>query len=114
MIPLHTAEAEVLERVRRWAASMATVRAVILESSRALPGAPRDVLTDYDVAFLVTDAATWRTPGDWVRVLGEPLLRVRDVVGVDGLPVQNDMLLCQLSAGRPGRDVRDFCIRGGG
>jgi aminoglycoside 6-adenylyltransferase len=50
-------------------------------------------LTDYDVSFLVTDPATWQAPGDWVRALGEPLLRVRDVVEVDGLPVQNDMLL---------------------
>lgn len=97
MIPLHTAEAQVLGRVLRWAASVATVRAVILESSRAIPDAPRDALTDYDVSFLVTDPATWQAPGDWVRELGEPLLRVRDVVEVDGRPapllVQNDMLL---------------------
>jgi aminoglycoside 6-adenylyltransferase len=93
VIPLHTDEAEVLGRVLRWAASMVTVRAVILESSRAIPDAPRDALTDYDVSFLVTDPAAWQAPGDWVRALGEPLLRVRDVVEVGGLPVQNDMLL---------------------
>jgi len=93
VIPLQTDEAEVLGRVLGWAASVATVRAVILESSRAIPAAPRDALTDYDISFLVTDPATWQTPGDWVRAQGEPLLRVRDVVEVDGLPVQNDMLL---------------------
>lgn len=93
MIPLQTDESEVLRRVLRWAAGEATVRAVILESSRAIPNAPRDALIDYDVSFLVTDPATWQAPGDWVRALGEPLLRVRDVVEVDGLPVQNDMLL---------------------
>lgn len=93
MIPLETDETEVLGRVLRWAESEATVRAVILESSRAIPDAPRDALTDYDVSFLVTDPGSWQPPGDWVRALGEPLLRVRDVVEVDGLPVQNDMLL---------------------
>lgn len=93
MIPLQTDEAQVLGRVLRWAEGVARVRAVILESSRAIPDAPRDALTDYDVAFLVTDPERWQAPGDWVRALGEPLLRVRDVVEVDGLPVQNDMLL---------------------
>jgi aminoglycoside 6-adenylyltransferase len=93
VIPLRTDEAEVLGRVLRWSESVATVRVVILESSRAIPSAPRDALTDYDISFLVTDPATWQAPGDWVRALGEPLLRVRDVVEVDGLPVQNDMLL---------------------
>jgi aminoglycoside 6-adenylyltransferase len=93
VIPLQTDEADVLGRVLRWAESMATVRVVILESSRALADAPRDALTDYDVSFLVTDPATWQAPGDWVRALGKLLLRVRDVVEVDGLPVQNDMLL---------------------
>lgn len=77
----------------RWAESTATVRPVILESSRAIPEAPRDALTDYDVSFLVTDPATWQAPGDWARALGEPLLRVRDIVTVDGLPVQKGMPL---------------------
>ena len=64
MIPLRTDEAEVLGRVLRWSESVATVRVVILESSRAIPSAPRDALTDYDVSFLVTDPATWQAPGD--------------------------------------------------
>ena len=93
MIPLHTAEVEVLGRILGWATAQPTVRAVILESSRAIPDAPRDALTDYDIAFLVTDPEQWRAPGDWVQALGEPLLRVRDVVDVDALPVQNDMVL---------------------
>jgi aminoglycoside 6-adenylyltransferase len=93
VIPLQTDEADVLGRVLRWAESMTSVRAVILESSRAIPHAPRDALTDYDVSFLVTDPATWQAPGAWVRAVGEPLLRVRDVVEVDDLSVQNDMLL---------------------
>ena len=99
MIPLQTSEAEELARVLRWAEGQAPVRAVILESSYAVPDPPRDALTDDDVAFLVTDPETWQTPGDWVRALGEPLLRVRDVVAADGLPVQNDMLLFADSAG---------------
>jgi aminoglycoside 6-adenylyltransferase len=93
VIPLQTDEAEVLARVLRWANSVTTVRVVILESSRVVPNSPRDALTDYDVSFLVTDPATWQAPGDWVRELGEPVLRVRDAVVVDGLPEQNDMPL---------------------
>jgi aminoglycoside 6-adenylyltransferase len=93
VIPLQTDEAEVLGRVLRWAERQPDVRAVILESSRAIPDAPRDALTDYDVSFLVTDPEAWQIAGNWVRDLGEPLLRVRDVVDVDGMPVQNDMLL---------------------
>lgn len=90
-----------LGRVLRWAAGAADVRAVLLESSRARPGAPRDALTDYDLALLVTDPAAYAEPGDWVRVFGAPLLRVRDVVEITALAgplpaplrVQNDMLL---------------------
>lgn len=92
-VNLETNEADVLGRVERWARADDRVRAVLLTSSRVNPEAPRDVLSDYDVALLVTDAASFAADEAWPEAIGRPLLRVRDVVDEGGLAVHNCMVL---------------------
>jgi hypothetical protein len=64
----------------------------LLENSLSIPGAQRDALAGDDVPFLVTDPVAWQAAGAWVWALGEPTLRLRDVVEVGGLLIQSDML----------------------
>lgn len=88
-----TDEAEVLARLVRWAASEERIRLVLLESSRANPAAPLDLLSDYDVALLVSDVEPYRQSDDWLHGVGTPLLRVRDTVQMLGLDKHNCMVL---------------------
>lgn len=90
---LSSHEPEVLGRVLRWAEGDARVRAVLMTSTRVTAGAPLDLLSDYDLVLIVSDMAPFTTAGDWVREIGEPLLRVRDVTEDLGIAVQNDMLI---------------------
>ncbi len=46
-------EAAVLANLVSWAQGRDSVRAVILTSSRAIPEAPMDILSDYDVILVV-------------------------------------------------------------
>lgn len=85
-------EDDVLGRVLHWASGDERVRAALLTSSRVTAGAPRDILSDYDLALIVSDLAPFTPAGDWVREIAEPLLRVRDVSEDMGVSVQNDML----------------------
>jgi aminoglycoside 6-adenylyltransferase len=48
---LNTAQQErvVIERLLNWAEHQTLVRAMLLTSSRAIPNAPTDIFSDYDV-----------------------------------------------------------------
>jgi aminoglycoside 6-adenylyltransferase len=90
---LATNEAEVLRRVMRWAEGDERVRAVLLNSSRAILGAPLDALSDYDVALLVADPAEMARDETWVTAYSTPLLQVRDAESTAGVENQNVMVL---------------------
>ena len=47
------------------------IRAVYLNGSRANPAAPRDLLQDYDVVFVVTDIQPFLQDKAWLSVFGE-------------------------------------------
>src|SRR6185437_682125 len=78
-------EADVLERVVRWAEDQPLIRAVILESSRAVAQAPLDHFSDYDILLVVSDARPFAESNDWQRFFGEPLVRFGDSVDVLGI-----------------------------
>ena len=78
-------EAEVLERVVRWAEGQPLIRAVILESSRAVDQAPLDRFSDYDILLVISDARPFAESNDWQRFFGEPLVRFGDSVDVLGI-----------------------------
>jgi aminoglycoside 6-adenylyltransferase len=76
-------EADVLTRVTRWAADQPLVRAVVLESSRAVDGAVLDAFSDYDVLLVVADVRPFADDG-WLAEVGMPLVRFRDALQLQG------------------------------
>jgi aminoglycoside 6-adenylyltransferase len=90
---LATDEAEVLRRIMDWAEGDERVRAVLLSSSRAIPGAPLDTLSDYDIAMLVADPAELARDETWLAAYGTPLLQVRDAESTAGVESRNVMVL---------------------
>jgi len=71
-------EDAVLGKLVAWADTDPAVRAMILTSSRAKPGAPVDVLSDYDVIVAVRDAADFAASDAWPAAYGRPLAHWSD------------------------------------
>jgi len=71
-------EAEVLERLTRWAREEPAISAVILTSSRARGDETMDELSDYDVILAVRDAAVFASHDAWGAGYGTPLVRWGD------------------------------------
>jgi aminoglycoside 6-adenylyltransferase len=90
---LATDEADVLARIVRWADAEEPVRLILLTSSRANPAAPRDLLSDYDPALIVTEVLPYLRSDDWLHGFGTPLLVVRDAEQMYGLEKHNCMVL---------------------
>lgn len=88
-----TDEADVVSRVVRWADTDDRIRVALLTSSRANPHALMDMLSDYDVALIVSDADHYANSATWVCGFGNPLLRVRDTERMFGMDKHNDMVL---------------------
>jgi aminoglycoside 6-adenylyltransferase len=90
---IQTNEKEVLSKIVRWAGEENLVRVVVLESSRANPEAPLDILSDYDLALYVSDTRPFVRNDAWLQAYGRPLLTVRDAQRVFGLRQYNCMVL---------------------
>jgi len=58
------------------------IRAVILNGSRANPNAPKDILQDFDVIYIVADAQPYNHNWDWLAQFGErAILQMPDEMG---------------------------------
>jgi aminoglycoside 6-adenylyltransferase len=75
---------EVIERLVRWAGQQPLVRAMLLTSSRAIPGAPADVLSDWDVILALRDVRPFFAERDWLGAFGRVLALYRDPLILDG------------------------------
>ncbi|HEV2529702.1 MAG TPA: aminoglycoside 6-adenylyltransferase [Thermomicrobiales bacterium] len=71
----------VIEYLQHWAAERDDVHAVILTSTRAVPGARVDALSDYDIILVVNDVRNWAEDRSWVKAFGEELVSWWDPVG---------------------------------
>lgn len=69
---------EVLARLIAWGEAEPSIRALVLTSSRARTDDTVDMLSDYDLIVVVTDAATFAADEDWVSEYGRPLARWGD------------------------------------
>jgi len=69
---------EVIERLIRWAEQQPPVRAVLLTSSRAVPKAPVDVFSDYDVILALLDVQPFYEDRTWLEAFGSVLALYRD------------------------------------
>ncbi len=69
---------EVIHRLMRWADDQDEVRAMLLTSTRSVPGAAVDALSDYDVVLVVRDVAPFQADRRWVADFGEVLVAYWD------------------------------------
>jgi len=67
----------------RWAESQAEIRAVLLTSTRAIPTARRDILSDYDVVLIVEDIQPFVDNRTWINHFGDVLVVYWDPVYPD-------------------------------
>lgn len=71
-------ENAVIAHILEWAHARPNVRAVILTSSLAVPGAPIDVFTDYDFILVVTNTQPFFDDRAWLGDFGPVLTVYRD------------------------------------
>jgi aminoglycoside 6-adenylyltransferase len=79
MIATHEPRA-VIDRLVRWADRHTTVRAMLLTSSRAAPGAHVDIFSDYDVVLVMTDIRPYVVDRSWLQDFGQVLVAYWDPI----------------------------------
>jgi aminoglycoside 6-adenylyltransferase len=67
-------ESEILELIINIAQSDDRIRAVLLNGSRANPNTPRDLFQDFDIVYLVTEAASFHHDFNWIKRFGEIMI----------------------------------------
>lgn len=71
---------DVIQKIVHWAEPQASIRTVILTSTRAVPGAPLDELSDYDVILFVDDIHPFHEEQSWLGYFGEVLVVYQDPI----------------------------------
>jgi aminoglycoside 6-adenylyltransferase len=66
-------EFDMIERLIHWGGGQPLVRAMLLTSSRAVPNAPVDVFSDYDVILAVLDIHPYHEDRAWLEAFGTVL-----------------------------------------
>ncbi len=69
----------------QWVAAQQPVRAVLITSTRAVPGAPLDILSDYDVILVVEDIHPFVADRTWLNDFGEVLVAYWDPIHPDAV-----------------------------
>ena len=75
---MRASETPALERLTQWAAGHDQIRALVLESSRAVAQAPIDALSDYDVLLITPDLRPFIEDDAWLGAFGTPLITLSD------------------------------------
>lgn len=74
---------DTISTIIEWAMGRSSIRAVLLTSTRAVPNAPVDVLSDYDVILIVQDIHPFVTDRTWLNDFGEVLVAYWDPIHLD-------------------------------
>ena len=74
---------EVFEKLIQWAEQRSSIRAMLLTSTRAVPGATVDFLSDYDVILIVEDIHPFYENRSWLEDFGEVLVVYWDPIFPD-------------------------------
>ncbi|HLY32631.1 MAG TPA: aminoglycoside 6-adenylyltransferase [Ktedonobacterales bacterium] len=86
-------EADVLDRLIRWAEQHALIRALLLESSRANDQATLDRFSDYDVLVVADDLRSFAEDDTWLGDFGMPLATFRDTQQTQGMTTYMRLVL---------------------
>lgn len=82
MKPIHQPR-DVINKLVRWAEQRDSIRAMLLTSTRAVPNAPVDLLSDYDVILVVDDIHPFVEDRSWLSHFGEVLVAYWDPIHLD-------------------------------
>lgn len=74
---------DVFDKLIRWAEGRSSIRAILLTSTRAVPNAPLDFLSDYDVILIVEDIHPFYEERRWLEDFGEVLVVYWDPIYPD-------------------------------
>lgn len=80
---MKTNQNEVIRRLRQWAAWLDDIRAMLITSTRAIPNATVDQLSDYDIILVVNDIHPYHTERSWLQAFGEVLVGYWDPIHRD-------------------------------
>lgn len=80
---MKTNQNEVIRRLRQWAAWHDDIRAMLITSTRAIPNATVDQLSDYDIILVVNDIHPYHTERSWLQAFGEVLVGYWDPIHRD-------------------------------
>lgn len=67
-------EQQIMDLLLNVAQADERIRAVLLAGSRVNPNAPKDIYMDFDVAYMVTDVASFTKNHNWIDIFGERLI----------------------------------------
>ena len=70
----------VIQNIIQWARGREDIRAVLLTSTRAVPGGKVDFFSDYDVIMIVTDIYPYFKQNSWLEDFGDVLVYYRDPI----------------------------------
>jgi len=73
-----TNQEEVLASFVRWGEGQPLVRAMILTSTRAIPGGVADIFSDYDIILALSDVRPFFEDRGWLEAFGHVLVMYRD------------------------------------
>jgi aminoglycoside 6-adenylyltransferase len=65
---------DIMGRLVQWAEQQDRVRAMLLTSTRAIPNAPTDIFSDYDIVLVVEDIHPLFEDRSWLKDFGEVLV----------------------------------------
>ena len=82
MKQIHQPE-DVIRKLVQWGEQREPIRAMLLTSTRAVPDAPVDELSDYDVILLVKDIRPFFEDRSWLQDFGEVLVEYWDPIYPD-------------------------------
>ena len=74
---------DVISGLVEWAARRDSIRAMLLTSTRAVPNAPVDILSDYDIVLVVEDIHPFHEERSWIQDFGDPLVTYWDPIYPD-------------------------------
>lgn len=76
-------EDQVITELIQWAERKDSIRAMLLTSTRAVPNAPLDAFSDYDVVLIVKDIHPFHEERSWLEDFGEVLVAYWDPIYLD-------------------------------
>lgn len=74
---------DVINHLITWAEQRDSIRAILLTSTRAVPNAPMDEYSDYDVVLIVKDIHPFFEERSWLEEFGEVLVPYWDPIHLD-------------------------------